>query len=49
MSVAFSDDMIRRGIAVSIFPDNVTRWEDGGRALCRKYYNVGGCGGWFCR
>lgn len=27
MSVAFSDDMIRRGIAVSIFPDKVTRWE----------------------
>ena len=42
----FSDDIIRRGIAVSIFPDNVTRWEDGGVTIAdnvaRRGIMVGG-------
>lgn len=43
---AFSADILRRGIAVAAFSDNVTRWEDGGVTIAdnvaRRGIMVGG-------
>ena len=41
VGVAFSGKVIRRGIAVSIFSDNVTRWEGVGVAFSDKVIRRG--------